>query len=448
MTRVLVIDNYDSFTWNLVHLIGPARVPAWTWCATTRSPPTRSSPPGPTPSCCRPGPARPTRPGSASTSCDARRADRSRPSACASGSRRSARSSAAPSRARPLPMHGKVSTIAHGGQTIFRGINGPIAATRYHSLIVERGQLPGGAGGHGGDRRRSHHGPVPPLAADPRGAVPSGEHPVGARRRRSCELLRPRRGLECRAPARAGLGGPRVLPRRCIESPMESFKPYLAKVATGASLTREEARAAFDDLLSGEVTPAQGGAFLMALRVRGEALDEIVGAVTAMRGRMIAGQRARRGHRHRRHRRRPFGQLQHLDPRRDHRGRLRACRSPSTATGRHRRNRAPPTCSPRSASSSASTRPACSAACGEAGLCFMFAQTHHAAMRHVAPVRVELGTRTIFNLLGPLVQPGRRQAPASRRVLRGLARAPDAGSEGDSAPRRSGRCTDRTGSTR
>src|ERR687890_874794 len=68
---------------------------------------------------------------------------------------------------------------------------------------------------------------------------------------------------------------------------MESFKPYLAKVATGAALSREEARAAFDTLLSGEVTPAQGGGFLMALRVRGEALDEISGAVEAMRGRML-----------------------------------------------------------------------------------------------------------------------------------------------------------------
>src|SRR5829696_7614809 len=67
---------------------------------------------------------------------------------------------------------------------------------------------------------------------------------------------------------------------------MESFKPYLAKVATGASLTREEARDAFDMLLSGEVTPAQAGGFLMALRVRGEALDEIIGAVSAMRSRM------------------------------------------------------------------------------------------------------------------------------------------------------------------
>jgi anthranilate phosphoribosyltransferase len=68
---------------------------------------------------------------------------------------------------------------------------------------------------------------------------------------------------------------------------MESFKPYLAKVATGAALTREEARSAFDALLSGEVTPAQAGGFLMALRVRGEALDELVGAASAMRGRML-----------------------------------------------------------------------------------------------------------------------------------------------------------------
>ena len=49
---------------------------------------------------------------------------------------------------------------------------------------------------------------------------------------------------------------------------MDAFKPYLAKVATGASLTQDEARQAFDTILSGEVTNAQGGAFLMALRVR------------------------------------------------------------------------------------------------------------------------------------------------------------------------------------
>src|SRR5919205_611179 len=123
---------------------------------------------------------------------------------------------------------------------------------------------------------------------------------------------------------------------------MESFKPYLAKVATRAALSREEARAAFDTLLSGEVTPAQGGGFLMALRVRGEALDEIAGAADVLTA---------------------LGVKIGLDP-----AVLERCLA-------------------------------------EAKLCFMFAQTHHASMRHVGPVRVELGTRTLFNLLGPLSNP-------------------------------------------
>src|SRR5260370_37553869 len=68
---------------------------------------------------------------------------------------------------------------------------------------------------------------------------------------------------------------------------MESFKPLIAKVAAGAALTRAEAVAAFDSMLSGEVTPSQMGGFLMALRVRGESVDEITGAVEAMRAKML-----------------------------------------------------------------------------------------------------------------------------------------------------------------
>ena len=67
---------------------------------------------------------------------------------------------------------------------------------------------------------------------------------------------------------------------------MESFKPLIAKVAAGASLSRAEAVEAFDAILSGEVTPSQMGGFLMALRVRGETVEEITGAVTAMRAKM------------------------------------------------------------------------------------------------------------------------------------------------------------------
>ena len=191
---------------------------------------------------------------------------------------------------------------------------------------------------------------------------------------------------------------------------MESFKPYLAKVAAGAPLSREEARHAFDDLLSGEVTAAQAGGFLMALRVRGEALDEIVGAVGALRARMLTVAP-------------PPGAIDIVGTGGDHSGSYNistlaaiiaaACGVPVAKHGN------------RAASSRSGTAdvlaalgirlgldPAALARClAETGLCFMFAQTHHAAIRHVAPVRVELGTRTLFNLLGPLANPAgvRRQ---------------------------------------
>src|ERR671920_600638 len=191
---------------------------------------------------------------------------------------------------------------------------------------------------------------------------------------------------------------------------MESFKPYLAKVATGAALSREEARAAFDTLLSGEVTPAQGGGFLMALRVRGEALDEISGAVEAMRGRMLRVSA-------------PKDAIDVVGTGGDHSGSYNISTlaaiivaASGVPVAKHG-NRA---ASSRSGAADVLTAlgvkigldPAALERClKEAGVCFMFAQTHHASMRNVAPVRVELGTRTLFNLLGPLANPAgvRRQ---------------------------------------
>jgi anthranilate phosphoribosyltransferase len=185
---------------------------------------------------------------------------------------------------------------------------------------------------------------------------------------------------------------------------MESFKPYLAKVATGAALTREEARAAFDTLLSGEVTPAQGGGFLMALRVRGEALDEIAGAVEAMRGRMLRVNA-------------PKDAIDVVGTGGDHSGSYNISTlaaiivaASGVPVAKHG-NRA---ASSRSGAADVLTAlgvkigldPASLERClTQAKLCFMFAQTHHASMRHVGPVRVELGTRTLFNLLGPLSNP-------------------------------------------
>src|ERR1700709_1662866 len=68
---------------------------------------------------------------------------------------------------------------------------------------------------------------------------------------------------------------------------MDAFKSIIGKVATGATLSRDEAAAAFESMMSGEAPPPQMGVLLMALRVRGETVDEITGAVTAMRAKMI-----------------------------------------------------------------------------------------------------------------------------------------------------------------
>lgn len=185
---------------------------------------------------------------------------------------------------------------------------------------------------------------------------------------------------------------------------MDLFKPHLGKIATGAALTREEARDAFEALLSGEVTHAQAGAFLMGLRVRGEALSEIVGAVEAMRSRMLRVIA-------------PPDAIDIVGTGGDGAGSynistlaailVAACDVPVAKHG----NRA---ASSKSGAADVLTAlgvqiglpPAALETClAEAGLAFLFAQTHHASMRHVAPVRTELGTRTLFNFLGPLSNP-------------------------------------------
>ena len=185
---------------------------------------------------------------------------------------------------------------------------------------------------------------------------------------------------------------------------METLKPLLAAVASGRTLARAEAEAAFDHLLSGEATSAQMGALLMGLRVRGESVDEIAGAVTAMRAKMLRVTA-------------PSGAMDIVGTGGDGHGTynvstlaaliVAACGVPVAKHG----NRA---ASSRSGSSDVLTAlgvavglgaPEIERCLAEAGIGFMSAQTHHAAMRHFAAVRADLGTRTIFNLLGPLSNP-------------------------------------------
>ena len=85
---------------------------------------------------------------------------------------------------------------------------------------------------------------------------------------------------------------------------IDDFRGLLAKVGNGETLSIGEAERAFDIMTSGDATPAQMGAFLMGLKVRGETAQELAGGARALRAKMQAREGARRGDRHRRHRRR------------------------------------------------------------------------------------------------------------------------------------------------
>ena len=181
MSNVLVIDNYDSFTWNLVHLIGPlcGAIDVVRNDAHHRSP--RSARRRPTRSCCRPGPCTPNEAGICLDVVARALATRSRSSASASGSRRSGRPSAATWCGRPLPMHGKVSTIRARRQ---RPVPRPQrTASRRRATIPWWSSAPAARRrcGHGRGRR-ADHGAGARRAAGPRRAVPPGEHPLASRR--------------------------------------------------------------------------------------------------------------------------------------------------------------------------------------------------------------------------------------------------------------------------
>jgi len=185
---------------------------------------------------------------------------------------------------------------------------------------------------------------------------------------------------------------------------VSELKPLIAKAADGKPLSREEARVAFNVLMSGEATPSQIAGLLMALRVRGESVDEITGAVEVMREKMLRVDA-------------PAHAIDIVGTGGDASGsyNISTCAAFVAAgaglTVAKHGNRA---LSSKSGSADVlmalgvklDTGPEKISECiREAGLGFMFAPQHHSSMKHVGPTRVELGTRTIFNLLGPLSNP-------------------------------------------
>jgi anthranilate phosphoribosyltransferase len=192
------------------------------------------------------------------------------------------------------------------------------------------------------------------------------------------------------------------------------LREALRKAASGESLTEGEAERALETIMEGRVSPAATSALLTALRVRGESVSEIVGFARAMR-RFAARVEA------------PEGVVDTCGTGGDAKGTINVstaaafvARGAGVTIAKHG-NRAAT-----SRAGSADVLEALGAeieldskqvshCIKEAGVGFMFARTHHPAMKFVAPVRAELPFRTIFNLLGPLTNPA-----GARRQLVGV----------------------------
>jgi anthranilate phosphoribosyltransferase len=188
----------------------------------------------------------------------------------------------------------------------------------------------------------------------------------------------------------------------------DAFKPLLSRLADGATLSEDDAGEFFAACLRGEPTPAQVAAALTAMRMRGETLGEITACARAMRKAAVMLDHG-------------FEVIDVCGTGGDGLHTLNI----STAVGfvaaggglkvaKHG-NRA---LSSKSGAADVLTALGVNVAASqgqqlqaleEAGICFMFAPAHHGAMRHVTPIRAELGFRTIFNLLGPLTNPARAQ---------------------------------------
>jgi anthranilate phosphoribosyltransferase len=192
----------------------------------------------------------------------------------------------------------------------------------------------------------------------------------------------------------------------------DSFKPLLAKLADGQTLDEDDAEIFFAACLRGEPTPAQVAAAVTAMRLRGETVGEITACARAMRRAAI-------------HLEHPYDVIDVCGTGGDGLHTLNI----STAVGfvaaggglkvaKHGN---------RAITSKSGTADVLAAlgvnidaslvqqrhALDTAGICFLFAQSHHGAMKHVSPIRQQLGFRTIFNLLGPLTNP----AGAKRQVV-------------------------------
>lgn len=192
------------------------------------------------------------------------------------------------------------------------------------------------------------------------------------------------------------------------------IKSALHKIADGRDLTGEEMRGVMRIIMAGEATQSQIGAFLMGMRVKGESVGEIAAAVSILREQMVPVTA-------------PEGAIDIVGTGGDGLGSLNISTTTAlvvAAAGVPVAKHGNKALSSRSGASQVLealgvkldlTPDEIGRTIAQAGIGFMFAPSHHPAMRHVGPARAELGVRTLFNLLGPQSNPA-----GVRRYLLGV----------------------------
>ena len=281
--------------------------------------------------------------------------------------------------------HGKASHISHDGRGVFLGVDEAVSVVRYHSLAIESESLPGDLE----VSARSEDGTI-----------------MGVRHK---EL--PVEGVQFHPESVLTQEGKRIL-QNFLDvkwdvpevDELAVSKEAIAAVVAGKDLTQEEAAEAMGQLISGRATPAQIGAFLTGLRLKGETVEEIAGMALAMRDRAA--------------RIKVDGPL--LDTcgtGGDGSGSVNvstAAAFVAAAAGakvaKHGNRAMSSGCGSADVLEALGARidlePEQVAACiNEVGIGFLFAQKFHPAMKYVAPARREIGIRSVFNILGPLTNP-------------------------------------------
>ncbi|NRA88661.1 MAG: bifunctional anthranilate synthase component II/anthranilate phosphoribosyltransferase, partial [Rhizobiales bacterium] len=293
--------------------------------------------------------------------------------------------------------HGKTSSITHKDDVLFKNIPDTFDATRYHSLTVDPETLPEcltttAITDDGVIMALSHKSkPIYGVQFHPESIASEYGHVMIGNFLKSSgvKLLN---------------SAPMLKTIKPDEKSFNALKPFIARAIDGEKFNQQEARDAFDIIMSGDASDAQIGSFLTALRVRGETVEEITGAASIMREKALKVSA-------------PDHAIDTCGTGGDGSGSYNISTAASfviagcgVTIAKHG-NRALS-----SLSGSAEVLAALgvdvtinadkvSKCINEAGIGFLYAINHHSAMRFVATARQQVGVRSIFNLLGPLSNP-------------------------------------------